>query len=74
MKKFFGVDKISFEDPEVKEKNFGFKLRFNETLGGKTKIQVFESKEHCIRCDPDSKQKDHLCLTCTTYLETNVGK
>ncbi len=41
LRKFFGVDKISFVEPEVKEKKFGFKVRHNETIGGKGKIDVF---------------------------------
>ena len=37
-------------------------------------MYVYEFKDVCIRCDPQSKQKKHLCQKCYGYLKENLNE
>ena len=46
----------------------------NNPICDESRLIVYESEEHCIRCDPKSSNQSHLCSRCVDYLEEEVDE
>ena len=66
---------MSTDRPESEyNRQCSLKLNKDNSVSGGERLTFYTYDEHCVRCDPGSKQRRHLCGGCYEYLREEVGE